>query len=45
MKQVHFQEKYPITVVDIAKSECRYQSAEEIAAYFRDCIANTPRVQ
>jgi len=45
MKQVHFQEKYPITFVDIAKSECRYQSAKEIAAYFRDCIANTPRVQ
>lgn len=44
MKQLHFQEKYPITVVDIAKSETRYTSAQEIAAYFKTCIENTPRV-
>lgn len=44
MKQLHFQEKYPITVVDIAKTETRYTSAEEIAAYFKDCIEKTPRV-
>jgi len=44
MKQVHFQEKYPITVVDIAKTETRYQSAAEIAEYFKTCIAATPRV-
>lgn len=44
MKQLHFQEKYPITVVDIAKTETRYTSATEIADYFKACIADTPRV-
>lgn len=44
MKQLHFQEKYPITVVDVAKTETRYQSAAEIADYFKACIAATPRV-
>ena len=44
MKQLHFQEKYPITVVDIAKTETRYTSAEQIADYFKDCIEKTPRV-
>ena len=44
MKQLHFQEKYPITVVDIAKSETRYDSVAAIADYFKNCIANTPRV-
>ncbi len=44
MKQLHFQEKYPITVVDIAKSETRYDSVAAIADYFKDCLANTPRV-
>lgn len=44
MKQLHFQEKYPITVVDIAKSETRYDSVAAIADYFKDCIAKTPRV-
>lgn len=45
MKQLHFQEKYPITVVDVPKSETTYTSAEDIAGYFRDCIENTPRVK
>lgn len=44
MKQLHFQEKYPITLVDIAKTETRYTSAGEIADYFKTCIENTPRV-
>ena len=44
MKQLHFQEKYPITVVDIAKTETRYTSAHEIAEYFKACIEETPRV-
>lgn len=44
MKQLHFQEKYPISVMDIAKTETTYQSAEAIAEYFRSCIASTPRV-
>ena len=44
MKQLHFQEKYPITVVDIAKSETRFDSAAAIGDYFKSCIANTERV-
>ncbi len=44
MKQLHFQEKYPITVLDIAKTETSYDSVAAIAAYFKTCIASTPRV-
>lgn len=44
MKQLHFQEKYPITVVDIAKTETTYDSVTAIAEYFQKCIAETPRV-
>lgn len=44
MKQLHFQEKYPITVLDIAKTETSYTSVAEIAEYFKGCIASTPRV-
>ncbi|MBP6720272.1 MAG: hypothetical protein KA173_15515 [Rhodoferax sp.] len=44
MKQLHFQEKYPITVVNIAKSETTLDSAQAIADYFKTCIADTPRV-
>jgi hypothetical protein len=44
MKQIHFQEKYPITVLELAKSETPYASAAAIAEYFKACIASTPRV-
>lgn len=44
MKQLHFQEKYPITVLDIAKTETSHTSAAAIAEYFKTCIANSPRV-
>jgi hypothetical protein len=44
MKQIHFQEKYPITVMELAKSETPYASAAAIAEYFKACIASTPRV-
>lgn len=44
MKQLHFQEKYPITVAEVAKTETTFASAAEIAAYFKDCIAHTERV-
>lgn len=44
MKQLHFQEKYPITVLDIAKSETTFQTAADIAEYFQGRIADTPRV-
>ncbi|NTU98337.1 MAG: hypothetical protein HGA62_11085 [Chlorobiaceae bacterium] len=42
MKQLHFQEKYPITVVDVAKSETLFQSVADIAVYFKSCISGTP---
>lgn len=44
MKQLHFQEKYPITVAEVVKTETTFASAAEIAAYFKDCIAHTDRV-
>ncbi len=44
MKQLHFQQKYPITVLDIAKAETTYGSVTAIAEYFKACIASTPRV-
>lgn len=44
MRQLHFQEKYPITVLDIDKRETSYRSVADIADYFKSCIANTPRV-
>ncbi len=44
MKQLHFQEKYPITVAEIAKTETTCQSAQDVAQHYRDRIAQTERV-
>ena len=44
MKQLHFQEKYPITVVEVGRSETTLETVQAIADYFKDCIAGTPRV-
>lgn len=44
MKQIVFQDRYPVTMVEIQKSETTLNSADEIAAYYRDCIAATERV-
>lgn len=44
MKQIHFQEKYPITVMELSKTETSHTSVAAIADYFRACIAGTPRV-
>lgn len=44
MKQLHFQEKYPITVAEIAKTETTYRTAADIAEYYKTCIAATERV-
>lgn len=44
MKQLHFQEKYPITVMELAKTETTCTSVAAIAEYFKTCIASTPRV-
>lgn len=43
MKQVHFQETYPITVFDINKSETRFASAEHMADVF--CFGQSLRNQ
>ncbi|HQY07373.1 MAG: hypothetical protein IPG57_14005 [Burkholderiales bacterium] len=45
MKQLHFQQKYPITVVDIAKTETPFGSVQAIADWLRERIIQTPRVQ
>lgn len=44
MKQIHFQEKYPITVMELSKTETSHASVAAIAGYFKACIAGTPRV-
>lgn len=44
MKHIHFQEKYPLTVAEVAKAETTCRSAEDVAAYFRERIAATERV-
>lgn len=44
MKQLHFQEKYPLTVLDVIKSETSHASADAIAAYFKACIEGAERV-
>lgn len=45
MKQTLFQEKYPVYVAEIAKSEAKHQSMDDVVAYFREKIANNPKVQ
>lgn len=42
MKQLHFQEKYPITVMDVNRTETLFQSVDEIADYFKSCITSHP---
>ncbi len=44
MKQIHFHEKYPITVVEVKKSETSYASVNDIAEYFRKQIAANEKV-
>ena len=44
MKQVHFQEKYPITVVEVAKSETSFTTTMQIAEYFKEKIETTDKV-
>jgi len=44
MKQIHFQEKYPITVAEVAKTETTCRTAEDVAAHYRERIAATERV-
>ena len=44
MKHIHFHEKYPITVVEVNKSETSYASVNDIAEYFRKQIAANDKV-
>jgi len=44
MKQVHFQQKYPISVAEISKAETSYTSVAEIAEYFKQQILATDKV-
>ena len=45
MKQTLLQEKYPIFVAEIDKSETRFQSVAEVTGYLQEKIAATPKVQ
>ena len=45
MKQCLLQEKYPIFVAEIDKTETQYQSMDALIAYFRERIAENPKVQ
>lgn len=45
MKQTLLQEKYPVFVAEIAKSETACKNVDEIVAYLKDKIAGNPKVQ
>lgn len=45
MKQTLLQEKYPIFVAEIGKSETTYRSVDELVAYYQARIAENPKVQ
>ncbi len=44
MKQVMLQEKYPIFVAEIAKTETAHKTVDELVAYFQARIAENPKV-
>jgi hypothetical protein len=45
MKQTLLQEKYPIFVAEIGKSETACKTVEDIVAYLQDKIAENPKVK
>lgn len=45
MKQTMLQEKYPVYVAEIDKSETSCQNVDEIVSYLKDKIATNPKVQ
>jgi hypothetical protein len=45
MKQTLLQEKYPIYVAEIDKRGTPYPSVEALVAYYRERIADNPKVQ
>jgi len=44
MKQVMLQEKYPIFVAEIAKTETAHKTVDDLVAYFQARIAENPKV-
>lgn len=45
MKQTLLQEKYPVFVAEIGKSETGCKNVDDIVAYLKDKIAGNPKVQ
>ena len=45
MKQTLLQEKYPIFVAEIAKTETSYKTVEALVDYYKGKIAENPKVQ
>lgn len=45
MKQTLLQEKYPLYVAEIAKSETTYQTIDALVDYYQGKIAENPKVQ
>ncbi len=45
MKQTLLHEKYPIFVAEISKTETSYQTVDALVTYFKERIAETPKVQ
>ncbi len=45
MKQTLLQEKYPIFVAEIAKTETSYQTVDALVDYYKGKIAENPKVQ
>lgn len=45
MKQTLLQEKYPIFIAEIAKTETTYNTVDALVAYYKGKIAENPKVQ
>lgn len=45
MQQTLFQEKYPIFVVELGKNETPYRTVDELVSYYKEKIAENPKVQ
>ncbi len=45
MKQILLQEKYPVFVAEIAKSETTYRNIDDLVAYLKGKIAENEKVQ
>lgn len=45
MKQTLLQEKYPVYVAEVSKSETRYTTVDEVVDYYKAQIAANPKVK